>query len=81
MEKALLDIARWIERRYLKGGTFYVECDTELLLRADALTKRAETEARSGEWRRHQVYAAMLKDFPAVSKREIAMAIELALRS
>lgn len=33
----------------------------------------------SGEWKRHQVYAALIKRFPDVSKRLLALAIELYL--
>ena len=31
----------------------------------------------SGEWKRHQVYAALIKKFPLVKKRILALAIEL----
>lgn len=33
----------------------------------------------SGEWKRHQVYATLIKRFPDVSKRILALAIELYL--
>ena len=33
----------------------------------------------SGEAKRHAVYAQLIKDFPAISHRNIAMAIEIAL--
>lgn len=33
----------------------------------------------SGEWKRHQVYSALIKRFPGVSKRILALAIELYL--
>ena len=31
----------------------------------------------SGEWKRHQVYAALIKKFPVIKKRILALAIEL----
>jgi hypothetical protein len=34
----------------------------------------------SGEWKRHQCYAALIKKFPQSGKRDIALAIELAVR-
>lgn len=34
----------------------------------------------SGEYKRHQVYARLLTEFPGVAKRDLALAIELALR-
>lgn len=33
----------------------------------------------SDEWKRHQVYAALIKQFPTAAKRDLAMAIELAV--
>lgn len=33
----------------------------------------------SGEWKRHQVYATLIKRFPDISKRLLALAIELYL--
>lgn len=34
----------------------------------------------SGEWKRHQAYALLQKKFPRAKKRDIALAIELAVR-
>ena len=31
----------------------------------------------SGEWKRHQAYSALIKKFPLVKKRVLALAIEL----
>jgi len=33
----------------------------------------------SGEYKRHEVYARLLKEFPEVRKRNVALAIEVAL--
>lgn len=35
----------------------------------------------SGEWRRHQVYAAMIKTLPDTPKRVIGLAIEVAINA
>ncbi len=35
---------------------------------------------QSGEWKRHQVYSRLQKKYPESSKRDIALAIELAGR-
>ena len=35
----------------------------------------------SGEYKRHQVYARMLKKFPSTPRRDIGLAIELVVRS
>lgn len=51
----------------------------EIFARARALTNDAETTLTGGEAKRHAVYARIIKEFPATSKRELALAIELAL--
>lgn len=33
----------------------------------------------SGEWKKHQVYATLIKQFPAVKKRVLSHAVEMAL--
>lgn len=51
-----------------------------LVLRAvELVTAQDDVEGRSGEAKRHQVYAALQKEFPNVSKRAISRAIETAL--
>ena len=52
----------------------------DLLAAAERETARAEGLDASGEYRRHSVYAALLRQFPSASKRDLALAIELALR-
>lgn len=34
---------------------------------------------QSGEWKRHQVYAKLIKQFPEESRNEIALALEIAV--
>lgn len=51
----------------------------EVLDRARVLTQDADTTLSGGEAKRHAVYARLIKDFPATAKRELALAIELAL--
>lgn len=56
------------------------EPDTPWLARARELTADAERYGhRSGEWRRHVVYARLIKEFPMVSRRELSKAIEQGL--
>lgn len=50
----------------------------ELARRLCAL-QEANWPERSGESKRHQVYAQLLKDFPSASRRDISRAIEDAL--
>jgi len=44
------------------------------------LCKTLETFQESGEWRRHQAYARLLKKHPMVKKQDVSLAIELAVR-
>ncbi len=74
MRKLLGRFGFWLARRYGAWPT-------------DALIEQARALSRqwmnrpdlSGEYKRHQVYARMIKDHPGVSRRAIAMAIEMGL--
>ncbi len=52
---------------------------TLVLARTAQLCTQWDGHEASGEYKRHQVYAQLIKDFPRVSKRTIGLAIELAL--
>jgi uncharacterized membrane-anchored protein YhcB (DUF1043 family) len=47
--------------------------------RAAELTKAQENVDASGEYKRHVVYAQLLKEFPDEAKRKVSKAIEAAL--
>ena len=51
----------------------------EIFDRAKTLTADAETTLSGGEAKRQAVYARLIKDFPMNTKRELGLAIELAL--
>jgi hypothetical protein len=51
-----------------------------LYAQACALVALVESTHGNGEARRHQVYAALLKRFPERTKRDVALAIEAAVR-
>lgn len=56
--------------------------DPKVLATADSLAKDLEgrcAEGTSGEWKRHQVYAALIKKFPETDKRKLSVAIEAVL--
>lgn len=53
---------------------------TTLSTETDRLVADADGLAGSGEYKRHIVYAQLMKTFPLVSKRDLAMAIELAIQ-
>ena len=53
--------------------------ESPLEARARELTAQAEAGPGGGEYKRHQVYAKLIKEFPAESRRLIAMAIEKGL--
>ena len=55
--------------------------DQPLLDRAGQLAKEATALTdTTGEWKRHQVYASLIDEFPDRRRRDLAYAIELALR-
>jgi hypothetical protein len=68
----------WIEGELKKRSSVAAA----LLSRAEVLCFEQEatsSSGTSGEYKRHNVYARLIKDFPAISKREISKAIEQGL--
>jgi hypothetical protein len=53
--------------------------DPAVFARATELTGDADTTLTGGEAKRHAVYARLIKDFPTTTRRELGLAIELAL--
>ena len=52
-----------------------------LAVRADALVAWAETLSETGgEYRRHQVYAKLLREFPGRRRCDLGLAIEFAVQ-
>ena len=49
--------------------------------RAQELILLEEPRDASGESKRHQVYARLMKDYPEASRKHLALAIELAVNS
>lgn len=73
----------WLGRlglRLAMAGGVLPHVSDELLQRAIAVSNEIETEARgtNGEYKRHQVYARLRKEFPNSGKPAIALAIEVA---
>lgn len=55
--------------------------DPVLLARAVQRVKEASRLEGSGEYKRHVVYARLIKEFPTTPRRQLALAIEIALCS
>jgi hypothetical protein len=56
--------------------------EIEVVKRAKELSGLSDTlsaPGTSGEYKRHVVYAQLIKEFPNLTKRQIAMAIEIGL--
>jgi hypothetical protein len=55
---------------------------SSLYARTKELVRWADSFAAgtSGEYKRHQVYARLMKEFPELPKRSLGLAIELALQ-
>ena len=71
MKHLLMRWCVWLLRR-MTGSAMLQEAR-----RLCAEQERRSAPGTSGEYKRHQVYAALQKRFPDVPKRQIAMAIEL----
>ena len=82
MKNILIKLANWIFAHYtirlLPLSTALVELarQARVLAVCEDLTHPGE----SGEYKRHQVYAKLLKSFPQADKQDLAFAIELGLR-
>jgi hypothetical protein len=89
MRKLIFKLGLWL---LIRSGLFEEWIEEELKKRnsvAAALLARAEvlcfeqeatsSPGTSGEYKRHNVYARLIKEFPAISKREISKAIEQGL--
>ncbi len=63
------------------GGTVLVVPHDALYEATRVLVSGIDTRTESAEWKRHQVYAALLKEFKERQPRDIALAIEAAVRS
>lgn len=61
---------------WLDPPTLIVVAPDLVHLRTRELVAAAEGLDASGEYKRHQVYAALLKEFPSALKRDLAFAIE-----
>ena len=82
MRKLIIAICLWLLRKaghqFPKQVNLFLNPYTE---RAKQLCREQQQgwPERSGEGKRHQVYARLLKEFPSANKRDIAIAIEMAL--
>lgn len=76
----LRQLATWLEGP--APAAIIAEYDALLRVRVLALVARADAfaEGTSGEYKRHAVYAQLLKEFPDRDGRDLSLAIELALQ-
>lgn len=75
MKRLLLALATWIWKRYGDSGI-----PSEVLSSARELTSQWADSDVSGEYKRHQVYAALQKRHPEVLKRILSRSIDEVLR-
>lgn len=82
----LVQLALWVIARYAPPPAVVSEivltvAKDALFFAAQALAKEQQEQypERSGESKRHQVFAALLKAHPNATKRAVALAIEAAL--
>ncbi len=82
--KAAQDIVDRLERDLATARTtavraFAPSLSDDTFQRVKTLVAQWATHAMSGEAKRHQVYARLMKEFPDASKRDLGLAIEVAL--
>jgi hypothetical protein len=72
----LPSIAKWCGVTMLVPPTSQVSQEA---LRLSLIAEETYLE-QSGEYKRHQVFSKLIKTYPNVSKKELGLAIELAVR-
>jgi hypothetical protein len=87
MKKTLIQFLFWILRKlsaefYLAPVSGYTLTHDvmKLIPMARIFVAQLDSQQQAGEWKKHQVYARMLKNNPGIAKRDISLAIELAVR-
>lgn len=76
MKRLLIKLLLWITG----GKMFLVPAEVvKILPQVKMLCSLVDKKEQSGEWKRHQVYASLIKLHPEISRRNIALAIEVAL--
>jgi hypothetical protein len=82
IKKWLIALSTWIIKRY--GITSILITDDIELIASEAKSLCAVEDAvhssLSGEYKRHQVYARLIRLFPKLSRRDISIGLELGLR-
>ena len=69
---------QWIQQ-FLAAWKMRKAFDPVLLIRTKELVAQFDPVDGSGEYKRHQVYARLIKEFPTAQRRHLALAIEIAL--
>lgn len=82
MKLYLYKLAIWILHKLGSEAVMISEQVLKIVPRARELCSEAEQKypGTSGELKRHQVYARLIKEFPSTNKRDLGLSIELALR-
>lgn len=80
MKQAIIDLLIRLAQKLSGDGVFISRVDPDVLKLAEGGVKLWLNRGASGEFRRHQVLAKMLKDKPGLRQRDASLAIEYALR-
>lgn len=66
-----------------KSNEFKIKINRMLLERAKHWVQWEEDNSieTGGEWKRHQVYAKLIKEFPNFKKRDLSVAIEMMVKT
>ena len=70
---------RQLWHRFKTAWYMHYSFDPLLLQYTERLVREAEALPGSGEYKRHQVYAKLIKQFPRRKRSQLALAIEVVI--
>lgn len=80
MKRLLIRLATWILKK-LAAEVFVISPEIlKMIPTALDFCQTVDYRKESGEWKRHQCYSSLIKKYPQMDKKDIALAIELAVR-
>ena len=80
MREYIIKFALWLVRKLGLKMFHYTRFENLICAASEPIQVEELKKDMSGEYKRHQVYARLIKRFPDVPRRDIGLAIELAVR-
>lgn len=80
MRKYIIRFALWLVKKLRLRMLHYAQFEDLICAASSPMRVEELKKDMSGEYKRHQVYAKLIKRFPDEPRRDIGLAIELAVR-